>query len=317
MPRRRVWCETLPLSELADPALLRSLARHGIDVLAAVRPDDLPRVAPLLSAARAGDVTVGLWPMLDDREGRWASAHNHTRFDAFVDETLRAAAPHPVAELALDLEPPIGLVSAWLGTRGATALPAGPLRAALGPAHATLRRRLDATTERGVAVSAAVIPMVVLDDARAAGWQRLLSTPVDHLPWSHVSVMAYTTMFEGWSGGALGRADARWMLATCCRRARARYGAAAGISLGAVGIGALGNEPIYRSPEELRDDVAVAVAEGIDTLTLFDLAGALRRPPLEAWLEALCNRPEAVTVRPTIRAQALLAGAKVFGRLPW
>ena len=127
MAQRRVWCETLPLAELADRALMRTLARYRVDVLAAVRPDDLRLIPPLLSAAQIAGVRVGLWPMLDDREGRWLNAHNHARFDDFVEDTLRAAAPHAVAELALDLEPPIGLVSAWIAPRRDGAVPRGHL----------------------------------------------------------------------------------------------------------------------------------------------------------------------------------------------
>jgi hypothetical protein len=56
-----------------------------------------------------------------------------------------------------------------------------------------------------------------------------------------------------------------------------------------VGTGAFGDEPSYRSVDELRRDVAIATAAGITDLSLFDLGGILRRGPAAAWLEALAG----------------------------
>lgn len=135
-------------------------------------------------------------------------------------------------------------------------------------------------------VSTAVMPVVPFDGA--GQWmQRALGTPADDLPVQHHSVMAYTSLLEGWSRGLVDRRRAEWLLAVCARKTRARWGTRAGLSLGAVGTGAFGDEPVYRGPLELARDVAIARAAGIDELSLFELGGVLRRPPAEAWLEAL------------------------------
>ena len=118
--------------------------------------------------------------------------------------------------------------------------------------------------------------------------QRTLGTPVDALPVDSHSVMAYTSLFEGWSRGLVGRRRAEWMLSLCARSARTRWGTRASLSLGAVGTGAFGDEPTYRSPAELTRDVAIARAASITDLSLFELGGLLRRAPAQAWLEALC-----------------------------
>jgi hypothetical protein len=78
------------------------------------------------------------------------------------------------------------------------------------------------------------------------------------------------------------------MLGTLSRAAASRFGPAAGVSLGAIGAGAFGDEPIYRSPEELADDVSIARAAGVDDLTLFDLGGAVARG-LEDWLDVFVH----------------------------
>src|SRR6185437_10729070 len=147
------------------------------------------------------------------------------------------------------------------------------------------------------------------------GWQEALGTPVFDVAWDHVSPMLYTSMIEGWSRGLLARGDARALLAAACRAALRRFGPAAGASLGAVGTGALGDEPTYRGPAELADDVALAGAAGVDDLALFDLGGVLRRPPAEAWLEAFtATEPAAQVPPPTWRARAAIAGMNGVGR---
>jgi hypothetical protein len=40
--RRRIWSETLPFTALTEPATLALLARYRVELIAAVRPWDLP-----------------------------------------------------------------------------------------------------------------------------------------------------------------------------------------------------------------------------------------------------------------------------------
>lgn len=317
MARRRVWCETLPLPSLASPAVMGLVARYNLELLAAVRPSDLDGLPALLASARDRNVRLGLWPMLDDADGRWVSAANVDRFDAFTERVLDRCGALAPAEVAFDLEPPFGLVSRWLSRTGASAAPR-LRRASLAVARNGLAATIARVRDRGVAPTAAVVPMVLFDTHNGlhAPWQRALGTPVDGLAWAHVSAMAYTTMFEGWSLGTMRRDDAVALLGDCCVRVRARYGSAAGVSLGAVDTGALGDEPVYRSPAELARDVAVATACGVDDLTLFDLAGSLRRGPAEGWLEAFTAPAEPTTVEASARARLLAAGAAMVGRLP-
>jgi hypothetical protein len=99
--------------------------------------------------------------------------------------------------------------------------------------------------------------------------------------------MLYTSMIEGWSRGFIPRRRALDLLARGTVASLRRFGAAAGVSVGVVDVGALGDEPRYRDPGELAADVAAASAQGVETVNLFDLGGVLRRGPAEAWLEAL------------------------------
>lgn len=158
-------------------------------------------------------------------------------------------------------------------------------RAAYAQAIARWRRDERGRLRR---VTTAVMPMLPFD-TRGQWLQRVLGTPADELPVDRHSVMAYTSLFEGWSRGLVGRRRAEWLLRLCARRSHARWGARAGVSLGAVGTGAFGDEPVLRDPRELARDVAIARAAGIVEISLFELGGVLRRRPAEAWLDALCG----------------------------
>ncbi len=333
---QRIWSETVPLATLGSPAVLDLVAGYDLDLLAAVRPWELDHVPALLGSAARSGVRLSLWPMLDDDAGRWLSVVNLDPFGRFVHALLDRVEGCPdlaragLVELAFDLEPPFGLVAAATGasTRpgGWRTLFAEPPRTDGGPtawpwtppwedARQQLGALVEAVRGRGVAVSAAVVPMVLLDPPdRAGAWQRIMGTPVDGIPFDRVSVMLYTSLFEGWSRGTLRRPDALGLLAEGCRLARSRYGARASVSLGAVGPGALGNEPVYRGPHELAEEVALLHALGLDDLVLFDLGGVLDRGDPNAWLDAFIQKSPATDCPPNARVRLVRSLGRAAGR---
>ena len=303
-PRLRVYCETLPYEEVMRRRTVELLRRYHLSLVLAVRPWHLAeRVLPRVAGALAeAEVPLAVWPMLADEEGRWASSANAASFARLVLGCADALAEArvPFEEMLFDLEPPFAQARAL-----ATGLASDPreladvasggarLRArakkALDAAESELARAAAELHARGIATSAAVWPLVALDPPGVAAWQRLLGTPLDAVGIERVSVMVYTSILEGWSRGALRRRHAQSLLAAACRRTAGRWGSRGGVSLGCVGTGAFEDEPVYRSPRELAEDVAVARAEGCTDLSLFDLGGVLARAPAEAWLDAFAS----------------------------
>ena len=288
----------LPFAELS-PALLEKLAARRIDLLLAVRPWQLAEIAGVVARVQAAGVYLGLWPMLGDEHGRWASVRSMVGFVALADEVL-ARAP-TIDELVIDLEPPHEVLAKWKALRPAFPTAQGyreardALRAAIqrwkfgrddigdGPLFPDAPR----IVHRPLRVSTAVLPLLAIE--LGGQWmQRALGTPPTDLPVDSHNTMAYTSLYEGWSRGLVGRRRAEWLLAITARLARGRFGATAGISLGCVGPGAFGDEPGYRDVGELQRDVAIATRAGIEELALFDLAGVVRRGDVDAWLDALC-----------------------------
>jgi hypothetical protein len=305
-PKLRIYCETLPFEDVTRPRTISLLRRHDLELVLAVRPwqlGDLPAVARVLEDS---GVPVSVWPMLADDEGRWASAHNAASFVRFVRATSDALVAAGVAprEVLLDLEPPFTHARALAATGGSggaraffglgAARPRSTGAAALDAASSELSSAVAELHARGIATASAIWPLVALDPPGARGWQALLGTPVDALATDRVSVMMYTSILEGWSRGAIRRRDATALLAAASVRVTRRWGDAAGMSLGCVGTGALIDEPIYRDPSELAEDVAIARAGGSRDLSLFDLGGVLAREPAEAWLDAFAHGAEII-----------------------
>lgn len=281
--RRRVWCETLPFEDVGRPEVKALLARYQLDLLLAVRPWQLAALGELVTSLQDAGIFVGVWPMLADGDGRWASVSSSTKFVALVDDVLAFA---PTAdELVIDLEPPLRHLEKWKELRPTWRQT--PTPNAYRDGRDTL---VEATTRWGGArrVTTAVMPLLAVE-LRGQWLQRALGTPATALEVDRHSVMAYTSLFEGWSRGLVGRRRAELLLAACARLSRLRFGARAGLSLGTVGTGAFGDEPCYRAPAELARDVQLVRNAGIEEISLFDLGGVIRRAPSEAWLDALCS----------------------------
>jgi hypothetical protein len=257
--------------------------------------------------------------MLDDREGRWPSGANAERYRAHLLAVLDAAAATRArpAEVVVDLEPPIAAM------RDALALRLVGGRASLAPsrlevAACAFAALVAEARGAGVPVTAVVPPMVLCDPrGRRGGWQRLLGTPVDGVGFERFTVMAYTSLMEGYARGVLERRHARALLWQLSRRALARWPGRAAVALGAVGGGALGDERPYRGVAELEDDVALARAAGVDDLSLFELSAVLARGPSpERWLDAFVDTPPAAARPPAeLTCAAVLSGADLAGRL--
>jgi len=313
--RRRVYCEMIAHAEIAAPNVLDALASRRIDPIVAVQPGPRDELVRLCRRAEERGLSVTIWPMLADEDGRWASLDNADRFAAFVRSLVDALDAEGVCptELLLDLEPPIDRVKRMLHLRPKLTHAKHPQSSAA--ILVALVRDLETRATTSIRTSAAVIPLVLFDDERG-GFERVLGTPVSSIAWNHASVMVYTTLLEGYTRGLLERRDVLSLLASTCRLASTRFGDRAGISLGAVGKGALGDEATYRSPRELHEDVSIARAAGIDDLTLFDLGGAVHRPPLEAWLDAFVHaEPAAVLPEETPKSRVALTLCSATSRI--
>ena len=281
----------IPFAELSPP-LLEKLAARRIDLLLAVRPWQLVEIAGVAERVRSAGVYLGLWPMLGDEHGRWASVRSMVGFIALVDSVIERVPS--VDELIIDLEPPHEVLTQWKALRPAFPTAQGYREARDALAAAITRwkysRCSPARHDKGVGplrFTTAVLPLLPFE-LRGEWIQRALGTPATALPVDAHNVMAYSSLYEGWSRGLINRSRAELLLSITARAARWRFGPTAAISIGCLGPGAFGDEPAYRGIDELARDVDIVKRAGIHELALFDLAGVVRRGNVDTWLDALC-----------------------------
>ncbi len=314
LPRRRVFAEGVAVADLVRSAVLDPLAARGVQLVVGMQDGEGVDVAPVVAAARSAGVSVALWPMLANIHGRWASSANATRWSTHVRERIAELGERDRLpdELCIDLEPPIATVRELVSRRWSGLRPQG-----IGPATITeLTRCIRELAERQIPTWAAAVPLVLADGDRGGFWQRVLGTPIDPLPLSGVCAMLYSSLVPGYARGLLRREHAETLVSAGALACVRRFGPRARVALGAVGIGALGDEATYADTDELARDVAITRRAGIDDIALFDLGGAIARGPLERWLAALCDTPPAPALpRPSRRVRALLASMAVPARV--
>ncbi len=263
--------------------LLSQLAIRNIGLYAAITPSNIGSCRTIVGATKTAGVRIGLWPMISNELGRWASAWTAYPYIDFVDDMLKPLARERLLpdELLIDLEPPINAARAAVGGRW-MGIGQPPIKG-----WNTLRSYFATLNNRGLELAAAIAPWCVSGRA-ARAWQWAMGTPIDGQPFARIFAMAYTSMIEGYSRGLLGRKDSRALLSKWTTEIERRHGTRGAIALGVTGRGALGDEPTYRHADELSDDAQLAKCSNRSlSLALFDLSGALARPPLHSWLDAL------------------------------
>ncbi len=298
-----VWYELLPYADLCS-SVLSLLEERAVAIYLAVTPDVVDGLADTVHLCREHGLRVGVWPMIEREHGRWPSAHNVDRFEAFVANVRDRLARDPDV-LILDFEPPIEAMPALFGFDRKVI--AEFLRRGI-PRQAVTRYAAlaEALGKDGIETVSAALPLI-LADGEEGGWQRFFGTPLDTTPTARVSSMLYTSIMEGFARHKLDRRDVLSVLAAGARATRQRFGGRASVSLGAIDVGALGDEPTYRSVAELREDVAITRAAGIEHIALFSLCGAMRRAPVQPWLDALVETEAGVMPEMTPRARGFVA----------
>jgi hypothetical protein len=311
--RRRIWSEHVTFVDATASSVLRALSLADVQPLLAVFPRTRDTARDLVGACRDAGVSVGLWPMIEDDAGRWASAHNGVAYADFVRRLLDDLGGVLPDTLAIDLEPPIADVRRLVNAdprpllrRVVTPYPEGGARA--------LVTLVDEVNALGVETLAALVPPLGTGWGRGEGFEHAFGSPLSRLRIKRAGPMTYTSLFTGYGRGVIRRRDARSLLAMLARDTRRTLGERAVLSLGTVGTGALGDERIYEGTAELAEDVAIASAAGIEDLALFDLGGILRRPPVERWLEAFTETgPFEGAVQHSKRARVIRAAVRALG----
>lgn len=293
------------------------LRAHELRLLLAVPPQAIEEVPLVVRACEVQGVEVGLWPLLNDAQGRWVNTQSLELFETQLQRLVASLQEQGLKprEIVFDLEPSFTETRALVqGRRRALRT---PLRRPADPAAASRLEGLVAgVREQGIEATAAIAPMLVWDaQANRTGWQRVMGTPIQGVPFDRYEVIVYSSLLEGYARGLLRREDAVGLVGDFCATARRHFGERASVSLGVVQVGALGDERPYRSVQELADDASVAQAAGLTQLSLHELAGVLMRPPAERWLGTFADAPTAQGFpAPTWRGRAVSSAGRSLSR---
>lgn len=277
----RLFVETLPLTELLAPGLLPRLAASVDGLVVAVRPPDLAVAARVAPAVRKAGLGFGLWPMLADTEGRWCTARNAGAFARFADAAMTRVELGAGDAFLFDLEPAFAVLEA-AGRGDVRGALAAYRRERAGADTGALHELAARVAGRSVALHSAEFPWALWPGP----WSRLAGVAEVRHPQLSRGLMLYTSMLEGYARPWVNRSRARRLLGALGARGLAKLGGDTELQLGAVGLGALQHEPIYRAVHELEDDLEIALAVGARRIAVFELGGMLRRSDTDRWLEA-------------------------------
>lgn len=345
-----VYVETLPPELLTTPDVR--------DLLRAFRPDvgmgfDLPygpttkeneayydRYVRAVETLAADGVRLFLWPLARKKDGYWLSERNVKLFQAglehFCDHAARRGVPLPgfihdielpwkqsmwfTEALKRPLTMPIALGRALITNRN-------PLR--FRAASRSMTDMLDMLRPRTETSYTAVIPFC-MEDLAAGGFvlQDALETPVFSVPWDHYNLMIYNSYLPVHYSFMVSRKSASRLLFEYVSELREARGDAACVTLGSTWEGIIpGNkELIFRTPDDLRPDIAAAKAAGATTMWLYCLEGvlfedfnlAVRRSASDsaAWFEIFANT-DAAEPEPDTRLTAFRLAMRAALLDPW
>lgn len=308
-----------PLLELRRPDVLDALARlqrpgqqlriaavvelwpapvHDVHVLCA----SLRKTAQTLAAQ---GIAFDLWPQLDD-EHRFLNTRTARVFSERLLPVLEALRDVEMG-VFLDMEPSLSTIEgAWVmqngsrlaeKARGLSRVVSGVF-SSVWDARQGLRDLKELARDIGgfsFPVTAAVPPpMMPLDAFGADAVKRfVLGCPDDDAggAFFRTAALCYSPMLRH---GGVDRAGQHRALTLWAARHRERSEA---ICLGPLSTGVLGDEPVYVSPEHLRQDLAAVRSLGFSDITLYSVEGLLFgeagepnagvRADYDAWVDAV------------------------------
>lgn len=315
-----VWAELLDDAAIAAalPALSRCAARIGFALPAERIGDDA--VAALTRSARDQGVPVRAWLLLPREQGYWIGESNVEHFVAALERLVAwCGAPGGPAfdGVSVDLEPAYDYSEELRTTKKARPDRWLPLLARhveparFQRAQSVLARGVDAARRHGFYMHAVSYPLVLDQPDGDVTIEDAFDIPVTGSDWDEVSVMVYQTAFAQQIGSWLGPDLVHSYALDCVRR----FGARAGIDVGVVGDQGVGLDPgdRYPSTNELRDDVAAALAAGIplDRIRVYGLGGALGAGGVERWLGL--PEPPPKPPPPSREVAGVRGGARALG----
>lgn len=300
----RVWGEYFKPEEALSEEVMDLLKGFDVCLNIATHYGSLgDEFSKLLRTYEKEGIEVCLWLLLPDYLGYWPSEKNVQEFSEYLDKVYQWASKEDVKIpwIGVDLETPIYQLER---IREGSLLGRVPALVDVGLSNLNKRRFenavneynriLDKLHDHGSRALAPVNPIVIEDGVMGNNFlQDLLETPIFEIEWDRVSFMIYTSMLTGYTtgmlmgyaGGLMGRKESTYLLYDYLKNARELLGNRTAVSVGATGIGKLGDEPYYESPEDLRPDIEASLAAGVGDVSILNIEGILASRAPRRWFE--------------------------------
>ncbi len=292
----RVWAEYISPSEACKDSIVNLLKEYNVNLCISLPYNNLSKeLSDFLILYNKENIEITLWPLLEDKLGYWPSEKNADQFISYIKELIDWSNQERVKfqNIAVDLELPYTQVQKINNSPALKKLTSilniykenknKKIFIQSSEKYRHLLKMLHKNNIKTITAAIAEISEdIVLDEEKL---QDILETPVTTVNWDLLSFMMYNSMLVGYSKGMISQKDAVWLLYSRCKDLNKKLGSRAGLSVGVTYIGKLGNEPYYKSPNEMKPDISAAKAAGISDIAIYNLEGVLKYKHPSEWFK--------------------------------
>lgn len=296
----RVWAEYISPLEVCKNEIVGLLKEYNVNLCISFPYNSFSKeFSDFLRLYNKEKIEVTLWPLLEDKLGYWPSEKNVDEFIQYINELLKWSQQEKVKfqNIAVDLELPYTQVQKINNSQGLKKLISifdiyreNKNKKIFAQASEKYKQLLNILHSNNIktitAVCAEIAEDIVLGEEKL---QDILETPITTVEWDLLSFMMYNSMLIGYSKGIISKKDAAWLLYSRCKDLRMNLGDRAALSVGVTYKGKLGNEPYYKSPDEMKLDISAAKAAGINDIAIYNLEGILKYKNPSEWFKMILS----------------------------
>ena len=248
-------------------------------------------------AADSYDVSLRLWPILQEEDGYWPNQGNSAEFRLWVDQLLEWSKKdcRRLEGIAVDMEMPYDRMQTWIGLQNAeepdivamaTFFVDGIDEEAFERARTDFSELADELHELDLSCYLTGLPMLV-DDALDGDEDIALAlwTPIEEVDWDAMSFQVYRSMFQSFYGDD-DTVFTPGLITSYADDIVTLYGERGALDLGTTVEGVISADG-FEDPDDLQADISAALAASVsvDRITLYSLEGVDERGDAAFWVQ--------------------------------
>jgi len=271
---------------------LPDLKFHKANLYIQIKDGDIGNdyLSTVLKKAKALEIPTIIWPLLETDQGPWANEFNYEIFGELVNKItdyLKEEEINP-KYIVINMEnssAQMDTITNYLKNKDYKAimelLMTNLDRASFDRGVAGYKKIVDDLHAKGYQVMITTYPFMI-DDFKDGDpdIQDLANVPISGIDWDALTFTPYRTAYSG----DFGMTFTPYIVYDYGKAAKEIFKEKARIALGIVGES--GHGPGFKSPEDLKKDIAAAKAAGIEQIDLFHLKGMVESGDIGPWINA-------------------------------